>query len=46
MTALSPASQSTEIFYPIGDSEPIAATYDPLYALLITLEVLGKLPES
>lgn len=42
MTAVSPASQTTEIFYPTGDGEPVAETYDHLYALLITLEVLRQ----
>lgn len=42
MTALAPASQGTEIFYPTGDGEPVAETYDHLYALLITLEVLRQ----
>ncbi len=41
MTALAPA-QTTEIFYPTGDGEPVAETFDHLYALLITLEVLRQ----
>lgn len=42
MTTISPASQTTEIFYPTGDGEPVAETFDHLYALLITLEVLRQ----
>ncbi len=42
MTALSPVSQTAEIFYPTGDGEPVAETFDHLYALLITLEVLRQ----
>jgi Uma2 family endonuclease len=42
MTALSPSSQTTDIFYPTGDGEPVAETFDHLYALLITLEVLRQ----
>ena len=41
MTALSPTSQ-IELFYPTGDGEPVAETFDHLYALLITLEVLRQ----
>jgi Uma2 family endonuclease len=46
MTALSPASQTTDIFYPTGDGEPVAETFDHLYALLITLEVLRQYLEG
>lgn len=42
MTALSPSSQITDIFYPTGNGEPVAETFDHLYALLITLEVLRQ----
>ncbi|MBD1824240.1 Uma2 family endonuclease [Cyanobacteria bacterium FACHB-DQ100] len=42
MTALASASQTPEIFYPTGDGEPVAETYDHFYALLITLEVLRQ----
>ena len=47
MTALSPASQiveaqTTEIFYPTGDGEPVAETYDHFYVLMLTLEVLRQ----
>jgi Uma2 family endonuclease len=42
MTALTPANQTTEPFYPSGDGEPVAETFDHLYALLITLEVLRQ----
>jgi Uma2 family endonuclease len=41
MTALAPAN-TTDIFYPTGDGEPVAETFDHLYALLITLEVLRQ----
>ena len=41
MTALSSA-QPTNIFYPTGDGEPVAETYDHFYALMITLEVLRQ----
>jgi Uma2 family endonuclease len=37
----SPQSESeTEIFYPSSDGEPIAETYDHLYAIFTTLQVL------
>ena len=36
-----PASQA-KIFYPTGDGKPVAETFDHLYALLITLEVLRQ----
>ncbi|MBD2100889.1 Uma2 family endonuclease [Leptolyngbya sp. FACHB-261] len=42
MTALSPATQATEIFYPSSDGEPVAETYAHLYVLLVTLEVLRQ----
>jgi Uma2 family endonuclease len=42
MTALTPANQVTEPFYPSGDGEPVAETFDHLYALLVTLEVLRQ----
>jgi Uma2 family endonuclease len=42
MTALTPANQTTEPFYPSGDGEPVAETFDHLYVLLITLEVLRQ----
>ncbi|MBW4657909.1 MAG: Uma2 family endonuclease [Drouetiella hepatica Uher 2000/2452] len=38
---ISPASQ-VEIFYPTGDGKPVAETFDHLYALLVTLEVLRQ----
>jgi hypothetical protein len=31
-----------DIFYPSEDSEPLAETYDHLYAILTTLEVLKQ----
>jgi Uma2 family endonuclease len=41
MTAVLPPTAS-EIFYPSADGEPVAETYDHLYALLTTLEVLKQ----
>ncbi|NEU76032.1 Uma2 family endonuclease [Hassallia byssoidea VB512170] len=41
MTAILPVAQS-EIFYPSADGEPVAETYDHLYVLLTTLEVLKQ----
>ncbi len=42
MTAILPVSQKTEIFYPSEDGEPLAESYDHLYAILTTLEVLKQ----
>ncbi|MEH2253362.1 Uma2 family endonuclease [Nostoc sp.] len=42
MTSLLPSSQSTEVFYPSSDGEPLAESYVHLYALLATLEVLRQ----
>ncbi|MDZ8064805.1 MAG: Uma2 family endonuclease [Nostoc sp. DedQUE08] len=42
MTATLPASVESEIFYPSADGQPVAETYDHLYALLTTLEVLKQ----
>jgi Uma2 family endonuclease len=42
MTAISPTPQKAEIFYPSADGEPVAETYDHLYALLTALEVLKQ----
>jgi len=42
MTAIIPAVEKTEIFYPSADGEPLAETYDHLYAILTTLEVLKQ----
>lgn len=41
MTATLPVAES-EIFYPSADGEPVAETYDHLYVLLTTLEVLKQ----
>ncbi|MFB2979545.1 Uma2 family endonuclease [Microseira sp. BLCC-F43] len=41
MTVVLPQTES-EIFYPSADGEPVAETYDHLYALLTTLEVLKQ----
>ncbi len=40
--ALNPKNPKTEIFYPISDGEPVAESYDHLYAILIILEVLRR----
>ena len=42
MTSLVPKPQSTEIFYPSSDGEPLAESYVHLYTILITLEVLKQ----
>lgn len=42
MTTLTPANRATELFYPSGNGKPVAETFDHLYALLITLEVLRQ----
>ena len=42
MTTLSPNLQPTKLFYPTGDGEPVAETYDHFYVLAIVLEVLRQ----
>ena len=42
MTAILPTSQQSEIFYPSEDGTQIAETYDRLYVMLTTLEVLKQ----
>ncbi|MFQ4142834.1 Uma2 family endonuclease [Chlorogloeopsis sp. ULAP02] len=42
MTATLPVASQTEPFYPSADGETVAETYDHLYALLTTLEVLKQ----
>ena len=42
MTIIVPKPQSTEIFYPSSDGEPLAESYVHLYAILVTLEVLKQ----
>jgi Uma2 family endonuclease len=42
MTATLPVPTASDIFYPSADGEPVAETYDHLYALLTTLEVLKQ----
>ncbi|MBN4005268.1 Uma2 family endonuclease [Nostoc sp. LPT] len=42
MTSLLPSSESTEVFYPSSDGEPLAESYVHLCALLATLEVLRQ----
>jgi Uma2 family endonuclease len=42
MTAIFPTPQKTELFYPSADGEPVAETYDHLYAILTALEVLKQ----
>jgi Uma2 family endonuclease len=46
MVTLLPAPQKTSIIYPSSDGEPVAETYDHLYVLLITLEVLRQYLEG
>ena len=46
MAALSPTTQTTEVFYPSSDGEPLAETYIHLYAILVTLEVLKQYLEG
>lgn len=42
MTAILPTAQQSEIFYPSEDGTQVAETYDRLYAMLTTLEVLKQ----
>ncbi|MEM9977832.1 MAG: Uma2 family endonuclease [Cyanobacteria bacterium P01_D01_bin.2] len=42
MTAILPNTTKKEIVYPAGDGTPVAETYDHLYALFVTLEVLRQ----
>lgn len=42
MTAVVPTLKTSEIVYPSADGEPVAETYDHLYAILTTLEVLKQ----
>jgi Uma2 family endonuclease len=42
MTSIVLNPGQTDIFYPSSDGEPVAETYDHLYAILITLEVLRQ----
>jgi Uma2 family endonuclease len=42
VTATLPVSVESGIFYPSADGQPVAETYDHLYALLTTLEVLKQ----
>lgn len=42
MTATSPTTQTPQIIYPSADGEPVAETYDHLYGILTTLEVLKQ----
>jgi Uma2 family endonuclease len=42
MTATILTTSPAEIFYPSADGEPVAETYDHLYAILTTLEVLQQ----
>lgn len=41
-TITAPIAEKTEIFYPSADGKPVAETYDHLYAILTTLEVLKQ----
>lgn len=42
MTAVVPTPSKSGIVYPSSDGEPVAETYDHLYAILTTLEVLRQ----
>jgi Uma2 family endonuclease len=42
MTSIIVNPTQTDIFYPSADGEPVAETYDHLYAILTTLEVLTQ----
>lgn len=42
MTASFSPTESKKIFYPSSDGEPVAETYDHLYALLTTLAILTQ----
>jgi Uma2 family endonuclease len=42
MTATLPTQQTTQIFYPSEDGEPLAETYDHVYAILTILAVLKQ----
>ncbi|WP_026099017.1 Uma2 family endonuclease [Kamptonema formosum] len=42
MTAILSNPDQTEIFYPSADGEPVAETYDHLYAMMTALEVLKQ----
>ncbi|MGC1308662.1 MAG: Uma2 family endonuclease [Phormidesmis sp.] len=44
MTAMTPRiiSNPQEVIYPTGDGTPVAETYDHMYALFLTLEVLRQ----
>lgn len=46
MTTLISQASTAEIFYPSEDGEPVAETYDHLYVLLVTLEVLRQYLEG
>jgi Uma2 family endonuclease len=46
MTTVLSAEAKTEPFYPSSDGEPVAETYDHLYVLLVTLEVLRQYLEG
>ncbi|EKV01471.1 hypothetical protein Lepto7375DRAFT_3642 [Leptolyngbya sp. PCC 7375] len=42
MAAILPNTPKKKIVYPAGDGTPVAETYDHLYALFVTLEVLRQ----
>jgi Uma2 family endonuclease len=44
--ALNQETQKTEIFYPISDGEPVAESFDHLYAIFLILEVLKQYLEG
>ncbi len=45
-SALEQKTQKNEIFYPISDGEPVAESYDHLYAIFMILEVLRQYLEG
>jgi Uma2 family endonuclease len=44
--AIEEKNQKTEIFYPISDGEPVAESFDHLYAIFLILEVLKQYLEG
>jgi Uma2 family endonuclease len=46
MATVLPTEAKIEPFYPSSDGEPVAETYDHLYVLLVTLEVLRQYLEG
>ena len=44
--ALNQESKKTEIFYPISDGEPVAESFDHLYAIFLIIEVIKQYLEG